>query len=160
MPKLPTIINFPKYRTRHLYLKYYDSLKTHLGHFELNLIGLGYTFDCDILRHQISIGDVTAIVIELGGELICLAEFRYNKALFTHYSILEWLERFDVCFQPEHCKENTIQNASHIITGARFRDTTNNCNNCWLYDTKSNELVQLPLPPKIGRVRFSGGGWL
>ncbi|MBK5275555.1 MAG: metallophosphoesterase [Desulfuromonadales bacterium] len=38
-------------------------------------------------------------------------------------------------------------------------DTTNFTNSCWLYDTQHRELVQLPLPPKIGRVRFSGGGW-
>lgn len=38
-------------------------------------------------------------------------------------------------------------------------DTTNFTNSCWLYDTKAGELVQLPLEPKIGRVRFSGGGW-
>lgn len=38
-------------------------------------------------------------------------------------------------------------------------DTTNLTNSCWLYDTKECELVQLPLQPKIGRVRFSGGAW-
>lgn len=121
MPKYPTIINFSKHRTRHLYLKYYDNLKTHLGHFEHNLIGLGYTFDCDILRHQISIGNVTATVIELGGELICLAEVQFTRLLFSHYMVLEWLERFAVHFQPEHYKEFEIHNASHIIAGVRFR---------------------------------------
>lgn len=49
MPKLPTVINFSKYRTRHLYLKYYDNLKTHLGHFEHNLIGLGYALRMHII---------------------------------------------------------------------------------------------------------------
>lgn len=86
MPITPHILNFPKYRARHLYLKYFDCLKTHLVHFERNLIGFGYSFDYDILSHQISIGDIIA---------------------------------------KEKC-----------------------------------ELVQLPLSPKIGRVRFFGGGWL
>ncbi|MHC1699311.1 MAG: metallophosphoesterase [Geobacteraceae bacterium] len=36
-------------------------------------------------------------------------------------------------------------------------DTTNFSNSCWLYDTEYCELVQLPLEPKIGRVRFRGG---
>jgi hypothetical protein len=36
-------------------------------------------------------------------------------------------------------------------------DTTDNSNSCWLYDTETNELVQLPLEPKPGRVRFQGG---
>lgn len=39
-------------------------------------------------------------------------------------------------------------------------DTTNNSNSCWLYDTATNDLVQLPMEPKIGRVRFQGGGWM
>jgi Calcineurin-like phosphoesterase len=38
-------------------------------------------------------------------------------------------------------------------------DTTNHNNSCWLFDTAKYELVQLPLEPKIGRVRFQGGGW-
>lgn len=39
-------------------------------------------------------------------------------------------------------------------------DTTNFSHDCWLYDTGKGELVKLPLQPKIGRVRFSKGGWL
>ena len=39
-------------------------------------------------------------------------------------------------------------------------DTTNYTNSCWTYDTSLGELVELPLEPKIGRVRFQGGGWL
>jgi len=38
-------------------------------------------------------------------------------------------------------------------------DTTNYSNSCWLYDTECCELVQLPLKPKVGRVRFQGGAW-
>ncbi|MBK5275556.1 MAG: hypothetical protein JJE30_10955 [Desulfuromonadales bacterium] len=123
MPKTPTAINFSKHRTRHLCLKYYDCLKKHLGHIERNLIGFGYTFDDDVLSHQIAVGDITATVIELDGELICLAEYQFDKDQFTHYKVLEWLERFDVHFQPEHCRENTLQNASRILTGVRFRNT-------------------------------------
>lgn len=39
-------------------------------------------------------------------------------------------------------------------------DSTNHTNSCWLFDTEINELVQLPLEPKVGRVRFQGGGWM
>jgi hypothetical protein len=39
-------------------------------------------------------------------------------------------------------------------------DTTNHTNSCWVYDTSKNELVQLSLEAKIGRVRFHGGGWM
>lgn len=38
-------------------------------------------------------------------------------------------------------------------------DTTNFTNSCWLYDSVAGELVQLPLEPKMGRVKYSGGGW-
>jgi len=38
-------------------------------------------------------------------------------------------------------------------------DTTNYCNSCWLFDTATNELVELPLEPKRGRIRITGGAW-
>jgi hypothetical protein len=54
-----------------------------------------------------------------------------------------------------------VQNTKPIVEPHFIAlDTTNHTDSCWLYDTGISELVELPLEPKIGRVRFQGGGWL
>lgn len=81
MPRTSNIINFPKYRTRRLYLKYFDCLQKHPNHFERNIIGLGDTFDGKISTHRLSVCDISASIIESAGKLICLAEYQFNKKL-------------------------------------------------------------------------------
>lgn len=75
--------------------------------------------------------------------------------------------RFDFMTEGSFAPTNITQIFGHmehtrpiVETNYIALDTTNHSNSCWIFDTAENELVQLPLEPIIGRVRFQGGGWL
>lgn len=78
--------------------------------------------------------------------------FFFNHCIYVEGNLLSE-NIFQIFGHMEHTRPIV---ESHYIA----LDTTNHTNNCWLYDTAINELVQLPLEPKIGRVRFQGGGWM
>jgi hypothetical protein len=88
-----------------------------------------------------------------------------REARYTYQSIFEF--NMNMWVEGNLLPENIRQIFGHVehnspIVEPHFiaLDTTNNSNSCWIYDTAMNELVPLPMEPKIGRVRFQGGGWL
>ena len=75
--------------------------------------------------------------------------------------------RFDFMIEGSFAPTNITQIFGHmehtrpiVETNYIALDTTNCSNSCWLFDTVEYELVQLPLEPKVDRVRFQGGGWM
>lgn len=88
-----------------------------------------------------------------------------HQARYLYQSIFQ----FNYCFFVEGnlLPTNITQIFGHmehtrpiVETNYIALDTTNYSNSCWIFDTSEYELVQLPLEPKVGRVRFQGGGWM
>ena len=75
--------------------------------------------------------------------------FQYNFKMFVDGNLL-----------PENITQifGHVENTRPIVEPHFIALDTTNFSNCWIYDTGTNELVQLPLEPKISRVRFQGGG--
>jgi hypothetical protein len=119
----PTRIASHKNRIVETHDKYHDILVTYPDYFERNIIGLGYAFEAEVLCHHIAVGEIIAVIIELDGEFLLLAEFRFARKKFTYPKVLEWLETFDVHFEHLRSIQNNISNAESVITGVRFRDS-------------------------------------
>ena len=126
-----------------------------LTHAELHQ---GYTIRCDDV-------DLIANRLQLKFDKYLQSRLVNRHASYRYKSIFEF--NFKMFVDGNLLPTNIKQIFGHVevlrpIVEPNYiaLDSTNHTNSCWVYDTELQDLVQLPLEPKIGRVRFQGGGWM
>ncbi len=88
-----------------------------------------------------------------------------KNAHYAHHSIFEF--NYFLYVDGNLLPQNTTQVFGHVEsfrpiveTNYVALDSTNHSNSCWMWDTETCQLVQIPMSEKIGRVRFKGVGWI
>lgn len=127
-------------------------LLTHAG------LHQGYTIRCDDV-------DLIANRLQLKFDKYLQSRLVNRHASYRYRSIFEFNFKMfvDGNLLPTNIKQifGHVENSRPIVEPNYIAlDTTNHTNSCWVYDTELHDLVQLPLEPKVGRVRFQGGGWM
>lgn len=127
-------------------------LLTHAG------VHRGYTLHCNDI-------DKIANRLQLKFGQYLKSRFLSRHAGYRYKSIFEFNFKMfvDGNLLPTNIKQifGHVENLKPIIEDHFIAlDTTNHTNSCWVYDTELHDLVQLPLEPKVGRVRFQSGGWM